>query len=57
VEAALLYVIHKGFLKVNNNQPMDLEHNQIMRCIIYCNDFIGLEILAICTKCRKGLIK
>jgi hypothetical protein len=45
-----------GFFKVNNNQRKDLEHNQIMRCIIYNNNFIGLEILAMCTTCRKGLI-
>ncbi len=27
-----------------------------MRCFICHNDFIGLEILAMRTKCRKGLI-
>jgi hypothetical protein len=43
-----------AFLKVNNSQPMDLEHNQLMRCIIYQSDSIGLEILAMCTKCKKG---
>ncbi len=44
------------FLKVNNNQPMDLQHDRIMKCIICHNDFIGLEILTMCTKCSKGLI-
>jgi len=45
-----------GLFKVNNNQSVDLEHNQIMRCIICHNDYVGLEILAMCTRCRKGLI-
>jgi hypothetical protein len=36
--------------------PMDWEHNQIMRCIICHNDYVGLEILAMQTRCRKGLI-
>jgi hypothetical protein len=27
-----------------------------MRCIIWPNDFIGLKILTMCTKHRKGII-
>ncbi len=41
------------FLEVNNNQFVELDHNQIMRCIICHNDFVGSKILAMCTKCRK----
>jgi hypothetical protein len=33
-----------------------MDHNQIMRCIIWPNDFIGLKILTMCTKHRKGII-
>ncbi len=43
-------------LKVNNNQPMDLDHNQIMRYIFCHVDFVDLKILAMHTKCMKGLI-
>jgi hypothetical protein len=35
---------------------MDLDHNQIMICVIYHHDSIGLEILAMCTRCKKRLI-
>jgi hypothetical protein len=45
-----------GLFKVNNNQYVDLEHNQIMRCIICHSDYVGLEILAMHNMCRKGLI-
>jgi hypothetical protein len=45
-----------AFLKVNNNQHVDLDHNQIMGCIFYHVDFVDLEILAMHTRCRKGLI-
>jgi hypothetical protein len=41
---------------VNNNQPMDLDHNQIMRYIFCHVDFVDLKILAMHTKCMKGLI-
>jgi hypothetical protein len=45
------------FLKMNTNQLVDLEHNQIMKCVIIChNDFVGLEILAMHIGCKKGLI-
>ncbi len=33
-----------------------MDHNQIMRCIICHNDFIGLKILTMCIKCKKGII-
>ncbi len=33
-----------------------MDHNQIMKCIICHNDFIGLKILTMFTKCRKGII-
>ncbi len=35
---------------------MDLEHNQIMKCIICHSDFSSHEILTMHTKCKKGLI-
>jgi hypothetical protein len=44
------------FLKVSNNQPMDLKHKQIMRCIICQNDTVDFKILAMHTMCKKGLI-
>jgi hypothetical protein len=40
-----------AFFKVNNNQPMDLKHKQIMKCIICQNDSIGIKILAMHTMC------
>jgi hypothetical protein len=45
-----------AFLKVNNNQPMDLDHNQIMRCILCHVDFVDIEILGMHTRCEKWLI-
>jgi hypothetical protein len=45
-----------AFLKVNNNQLVDLDHNQIMGCIFCHVDFVDLEILAMHTRCRKGFI-
>ncbi len=42
--------------KVNNNQPVEISQNQIMKCIICQNDMVPLEILVMCTRCRKGLI-
>jgi hypothetical protein len=44
-----------AFLKVNNNQPMDFDHNQIMKILCHV-DFVDLEILPMHTKCKKGLI-
>jgi hypothetical protein len=48
--------LHGLFLKVNNNQLVDLSRNQIMRCIIYHNDIVPPKILAMHTRCKKGLI-
>jgi len=45
-----------AFFKVNNNELMDLDYNQIMRYIICHNDFVGPKILIMCTKCKKRLI-
>lgn len=42
---------------MNNNQPINLKQNQITICIIFLNDMIGLEILAVHTRCYKGAIK
>ncbi len=42
--------------KVNNNQPVEISQNQIMKCIICQNYIVPLEILAMCTICRKGFI-
>jgi len=38
---------------INNNQLVDLDHNQIMRCIICHIDYDGLEILTMHTRCKK----
>ncbi len=45
-----------AFFKVNNNQPIDLNANQIMRYIIYHNQVCGRESLALCMRCYKGFI-
>jgi hypothetical protein len=45
-----------AFLKVNDNQPINLFKNQIMRCIICHNEITLPKILAMCTRCRKGPI-
>jgi len=45
-----------AFFEVNDNQPINLFENQIMRCIICHNEITLLEILAICTRYKKGLI-
>jgi hypothetical protein len=43
------------FFKVNNNQPIALNHNQIMTSIIYHSEVIGPKILALHTRCCKWL--
>ncbi len=43
-----------AFFKVNNNQPIDLDANQIMGCIIYHNQVCSRESLALCMRCYKG---
>lgn len=43
------------FKGTNKNQLVDLDHNQIMKCVICHTDYIGLKILAMHTNCRKGL--
>jgi len=35
---------------------MDLSQNQLMKCIVCHNDTIPLEILAMCTRCKKCFI-
>jgi hypothetical protein len=49
-----IVLLHSHF-KVNNNQPMDLEHNQIMRCIIDHRDYVSPKILFMYNR-KKGLI-
>ncbi len=41
---------------VNNNQLVDLIQNQIVQHIIYHNKIVVLEILALHTRCWKGLL-
>jgi hypothetical protein len=41
---------------VNNNQIVDLECNQIMRCIIFHSDSAAPEILTMHTRYKKGSI-
>jgi hypothetical protein len=45
-----------AFFKVNDNQPIKLSKNQIMKCIICHNETTLPEILAMRTRCKKGLI-
>jgi hypothetical protein len=45
-----------AFFEVNDNQPINLFENQIMKCIICHNETTLPKILAICTRCKKGLI-
>lgn len=45
-----------AFFKVNDNQPINLSKNQIMKCIIFHNKTNALEILAMHTRCKKGFI-
>jgi len=45
-----------AYFEVNNNQPIDLSQNQIMRCIVCHNNGIGPKIFALHTRLRKGLI-
>jgi hypothetical protein len=56
LEIALPQFITWAFSKVNDNQPINLSKNQIMRCIIYHNETTPFKILAIHTRCRKGHI-
>jgi hypothetical protein len=45
-----------AFFEVNNNQPINLSENQIMRCII-CHSETNLpKILAMCIRRKKGFI-
>jgi hypothetical protein len=45
-----------AFFKVNDNQPKDLFQNQIMKCIISHSDTTPPKIVAMCKRCKKGLI-
>lgn len=45
-----------AFFKISNNQPIDLNVNQIMICIICNNHMCNLKILASCIECHKGFI-
>ncbi len=40
-----------AFSKVNNNQPININANQIMKCTIYHNQIYGPKILALHMKC------
>jgi hypothetical protein len=50
------FIHFSNFEGTNNNQHVDLDHNQIMICVICHNDYIGLKILAMHTRYRKWLI-
>ncbi len=45
-----------AFFKVNDNQPINLSKNQNFKCITCHNETTPLEILAMRTRCKKGLI-
>jgi len=45
-----------GVFKLNNNQHVDLIQNQIIQHIIYHNKIVVLQILALHTRCWKGLL-
>jgi hypothetical protein len=44
------------FFKVNNNQEVDSQQNQVMRYIVCHDEIVGSKILTLCIRCRKGLI-
>jgi hypothetical protein len=41
---------------VENNQPINFEHNQTMHYIIFHIEMVGWEILVLCTRCHKSFI-
>ncbi len=41
------------FFKVNNNQPIDLGQNQVMKCIVCHNETICIKILVLHTRCHN----
>jgi hypothetical protein len=45
-----------GVFKLNNNQHVDLIQNQIIQHIIYHNKIVVFQILALHTRCWKGLL-
>lgn len=45
-----------AFLKVNDNQLVNLYQNKVTRCIICHSDTTPFEILAMHTRCRKRFI-
>lgn len=53
---SLIITTHQHGFKVNDNQPIDMNVNQIMWCIICHNHTCGPKIQTLCTKCCKGLI-
>jgi len=44
------------FFKINDNKQVDLNQSQVVQCIVCHRKIVGLEILALCTRCHKGLI-
>ncbi len=45
-----------AFFEVNDNQPINLLKNQIMRCIVFHSEMTLREILAMRIRRRKGFI-
>ncbi len=45
-----------GIFQGNNNQPIDFNANEIVRCIIYHNQVCGHESLALRMRCYKSFI-
>ena len=45
-----------AFFAVNDDKAVGLVHPQVMRCVICHNATVGPAILALRTRCRKGLI-
>jgi hypothetical protein len=40
------------FFKINNNQKVDLQHSQIMRCIVYHSETMDLKVIGLQIRCH-----
>lgn len=56
MEASPLKFTYMGVLYGEQNQPINLAKNQIMKCFICDNELMGSKNLSLCTRWWKGLI-
>lgn len=45
-----------AFFKINNNQKVDLQHSQIMQCIVYHSETMGLKVIGLHIRYHKRFI-